>query len=164
MYKKILLIHNPVSGTIYNKVKYNAVIKNLKKKYKINIRNTTNTVGADEILRKEQEDYDYIFLCGGDGTLNQAITSLSNNEEKKKPIIYIPFGTTNDFGKSLKLYRSKLTKEIGNYKIKKFDTGIINNKEYFNYIVATGVFTKSSYTTKKKLKKFLEDLHILQMA
>lgn len=149
MCKKILIIRNPVSGTIYNRFKFNKFIKQLESKYKINIKNTTNTIGADDIIRNEQKDYDLVSVCGGDGTLNQVVTEFSKNETKKTPIIYIPFGTTNDFGKSLKVQKNKKDEYIK----KECDTGLINKKQYFNYIVATGLFTRSSYETSRKAKR-----------
>lgn len=148
MSKKILVIQNPVSGTIYNRFKFSKTIKKMKEKYDLHIKTTTDTLGADEIIRKEKEEYDFILVCGGDGTLNQVVTEISNNEEKKKPIIYIPLGTTNDFGKSLKVNKSTLTESV-----KECDTGIVNKKRFFNYIAATGLFTRSSYETSRTAKR-----------
>ena len=156
MKKKILIIQNPVSGTIKNKFSFDIMIEKLKKRnYTFNIKNTTSTVGADRIIREEEKSYDLIFVCGGDGTLNQAVTELSNNEKKKKPIIYMPLGTTNDFGKSLRLNRNKsiFIENKGGYIKEKCDTGVINQEKFFNYIVAAGLFTKCSYNTNRKAKR-----------
>lgn len=156
MSKKILVIQNPVSGAIQNKFNFEIMMGKLrKKKYKLTIKTTTSTEGADEILRKEKELYDLIFVCGGDGTLNQVVTEFSNNEKIKKPIIYMPLGTTNDFGKSLKIRKDKsiVIEDSEKYFKKKCDTGIVNKKQFFNYIAAAGLFTKSSYKTNRMAKR-----------
>lgn len=60
-------------------------------------------------------------------------------------------GTTNDFGRNLKITKKKHSSE----KSERFDTGKINNEYFFNYIAATGVFTRTSYNTSRASKKLL---------
>ena len=158
MAKKILVIQNPVSGTIQNKMNFDFVMNKLKKKrkYDLTIKSTTSTEGADGIIRKTSENYDFIFVCGGDGTLNQVITEVSTDTDKKKPIIYMPLGTTNDFARSLKTKKRKRKNKKNNVlelSREQCDTGRINNKYYFNYIAAMGLFTKTSYSTNRTAKR-----------
>lgn len=150
--KRVLLIHNPSSGTFKNKTRYKSILRKLNQYDCIfDIKTTTNKNGAEEIINNEKEKYDYLCICGGDGTLNQTVSALSKNPEKKAPIIYSPFGTTNDFAKSIKIEKLKSKKVLhGN---KKTDTGEINGNNYFNYIVAAGLFTETSYNTSRKAKR-----------
>lgn len=66
---------------------------------------------------------------------------------------FIPMGTTNDFGHSLKVPFDKLavSKNLNNYKVKEIDMGTIDDKP-FNYVVSMGLFSKSSYKTSRKWK------------
>lgn len=155
MIQKILVIENPVSGKRKNKINFKKMIKKLKNnKYEIYLKNTTDKIGADQIIKNQKESYDAIFVCGGDGTLNQVITEISINSSKKRPIIYMPLGTTNDFAKSLKIKKNKI-KFINEseYEIKQCDTGKVNENQFFNYIAACGVFTRTSYSTSIKAKR-----------
>ena len=50
------------------------------------------------------EQYDALFVAGGDGTLNIAIRALLETGSPSLPIVgVVPFGTGNDFVKSLGL-------------------------------------------------------------
>ena len=156
MAKKILVIQNPVSGTIQNKMNFDIMINKLKRKrkYDLTIKNTTSTEGADEIIKKSTEKYDFIFVCGGDGTLNQVITEVSTDSTKKRPIIYMPLGTTNDFARSLKTKkRKKRKKNLMELSREQCDTGKINDKYFFNYIAATRTFYKNIIQYKQNSKK-----------
>lgn len=152
MRRKILVIQNPVSGTIQNKMNFDRIINKLRKrkKYDLTIKATTSKEGADDIIKKENELYDIIFVCGGDGTLNQVITEVSTEQEKNKPIMYLPLGTTNDFARSLRIAKKNNKNMV---KRKKCDTGKVNKSQYFNYIAAAGLFTKASYSTSRLAKK-----------
>lgn len=90
MEKKVLIIRNPVSGTFRNKLRFNKIVRTFKrKKYDLEIRTTKASKGADEIIREENFPYDFVCVCGGDGTLNQVITGFSNSPEKRCPIYYV---------------------------------------------------------------------------
>ena len=68
---------------------------------------------------------------------------------------FIPLGTTNDFAKSLHVSRRKIldfAKNFDKYIPYNTDVGLINNNNVFVYIVAFGIFCKSSYKTDYKLK------------
>ena len=84
-----------------------------------------------------------ILICGGDGTLNQAIQEVEY-ENLKVPIGYIPTGTTNDFAHSINISFDKLhiSKNINKYCSRKIDLGMINDR-VFNYVVAFGLFSES---------------------
>ncbi len=51
------------------------------------------------IVRRAAE-FDMIVCSGGDGTLDEVVTGLMNSGEKK-PVGYIPAGSTNDFANSI---------------------------------------------------------------
>lgn len=66
--------------------------------YEIEINNESNS--TEEILKKYKKTRNIIFSIGGDGTLNRVVNCLVGT---KNVIGVIPYGTGNDFYKSMKL-------------------------------------------------------------
>jgi diacylglycerol kinase family enzyme len=58
-------------------------------------------------LRENGFRFELLVLCGGDGTLNEAINGLMNLIDKPK-LLYIPSGTVNDVSKALKLNKKDI--------------------------------------------------------
>ena len=149
---KILLIVNPKAGKA--NIRYiPKVKKNLEKlNYDVQLIYTTYQKNATHIINNYKDDYNILIICGGDGTLNEAIQGIYNLK-KDIPIGYIPIGTTNDFCKSLNVSFDKenISTQIKKYKIKKVDLGIFN-KKIFVYSVTFGIFSKTSYETSSKIK------------
>ncbi len=153
---KCLFIYNPQSG----KGKINKKIKYIQKRlydagYVVEIYATK--APKDATIRAEKacdEGIELLIVAGGDGTLNEAITGIAKKEHRPK-IGYIPSGTTNDVAKNLRISKSvkKALNVIIDNNIKKTDIGMIND-DYFFYVSAVGVYTRISYTTPFKLKKF----------
>ena len=78
---------------------------------------------------------------------------------RKKPIGYIPAGSTNDFANSLHIPKNmKQSAEVA-VKGEPFacDVGAFNDN-FFVYIAAFGLFTDVSYETKQELKNVLGHL------
>lgn len=88
------------------------------------------------------EGFDRLVICGGDGTLNNA---LNNIKGQNVEVFYYPCGTLNEFSKTIK--------QKGHCVIN--DAGIINSR-IFSYVAATGTFTPLGYVVKEKLKKRLK--------
>lgn len=151
---KILIIVNPASGRKEIKNYIPQITENFEmSNFQPTIKYTSIKNDATNIIKKCEEDYDVILICGGDGTLNQAIQGVYETN-KETCVGFIPMGTTNDFAKSLNISFDKLhiSENINNYRSKKIDTGIINDG-VFNYVVAFGIFAKASYSTSRKLKQ-----------
>jgi YegS/Rv2252/BmrU family lipid kinase len=79
--------------------------------------------------------------------------------EKRRPVGYIPAGSTNDFGGSLGLPRNMKQAAVCLTKDQPFlcDMGAFN-ENYFVYIAAFGAFTDVSYQTKQEIKNVLGHL------
>lgn len=156
---KSIFVYNPESGksSIVKLKEY--VLKKLGKKYgEIDCVATTHSGHAKELAKDAIGKYDYFFIAGGDGTLNEVINGFGSSEEK--PIIgYIPCGTVNDIARSLGISRN-IKRAVKNLlKGKPFEHDIFRlNRRYGIYVCCTGLFTKSSYDTdrynKKKYGKF----------
>jgi len=151
---KSIFVYNPQSGTGKLKKHKDFIINKLSEKYgEIDVVETTYAGHACELAKNSIGNYDYFFVSGGDGTLNEVINGMG--EAENKPIVgYIPSGTVNDIARSLGI--SKNIKKAVNNLLQgepfAHDIFKVNNK-YGIYVCCTGLFTKSSYDTKREDKK-----------
>ena len=153
MRQRILMIVNPKAGRAKIKKYVNDIRSNLEKsEYKIDLKHTTVENSATDIIKNYKKDFDILVVCGGDGTLNQAVQAL-NDIDKDVQIGYIPTGTTNDFARSLGVAFNKLelSNNMAKYTTERVDLGKFNNR-VFNYVVSSGIFSKTSYSTSTKAK------------
>lgn len=82
--------------------------------------------------------YERIVVCGGDGTLNGILNSKMRDDVE---IIYMPYGTLNEFYK-------------GGIKDNHFLKDIcFANDLYFSYVMAAGIFTPIGYCVNDKEKR-----------
>lgn len=156
MEKSLLLIINPNSGKGNIDKKIDKIVRNFEKMgYMINkIYTKENDLILDSI-KEELMKMELIVSCGGDGTLNEIVNAIVKLNLKVK-LSFIPFGTMNDYAKTLEISRKKLESIESDDDIKIFSIDIGRfNKKYFNYVAACGAFTKVSYQTPQKLKKIL---------
>ena len=156
MAKKILFIVNLRSGkgTIKN---YLADILDImiKAGYEVTVYTTQCQGDAIQKTIDETANFDRIICSGGDGTLDEVVSGMMQLEERK-PIGYIPAGSTNDFGNSIGIDKDMLTAARISISDKLFpcDVGLFNS-ESFVYVAAFGLFTEVSYSTSQDLKNVL---------
>ncbi len=152
--QKVLLIVNPKAGKAKSKKYIENILINLRNLgYKVDLEITTIERNAQKIIEEHKlEDDEILIIWGGDGTLNETLRGLQSSEQNAK-IAFIPKGTTNDFGHSLRVPFDGLavSKNINNYIKKEIDMGTIDDLP-FNYVVSFGLFSKASYQTSRKWK------------
>lgn len=153
MKKEILIIVNPDAG----KGKVNKYIPeicdNLEKQgYELEVIYTSDNNDGEKIIQNYIRYIDAVIVCGGDGTLSKVINGVIKSY-KKIDVTFVPFGTVNDFYRTVKLPKNKykLSKNISNYKAIDIDIGKFNDK-YFYYIAAFGMCTDISYLTSQEEK------------
>ncbi len=153
MKKEILIIVNPCSG----KGKVNKYIPqicdNLEKQgYELEVIYTSPNNNGEQIIENYIRYIDAVVVCGGDGTLNEVINGIIKCH-KKIDVSFVPFGTTNDFARTVKVPRNKysLSKKLSKYKQIDIDVGKFEER-YFYYVAAFGLCTNVSYKTKQKEK------------
>lgn len=153
---KSVFIYNPESGKGKIQKYEDYILSKLRSKYgEVECIKTKYQGHAYNIAKSLSEEYSYLFVSGGDGTLNEIVNGLENNPHK--PVVgYIPSGTVNDIARSLGISRNikKAVQTILDGFIIEHDTFKVNDR-YGIYVCASGLFTKSSYDTERyKKKKF----------
>lgn len=154
--KKLIFIYNPKAGK--GQIRGNLLdILDIfvGAGYEVNVRPTQYAGEAVKLAARKTGKYDLVVCCGGDGTLDEVVTGIMKSG-RKKPIGYIPAGSTNDFANSLHIPKNmKQSAEVA-IKGEPFacDVGAFNDN-FFVYIAAFGLFTEVSYETKQELKNVL---------
>ncbi len=150
---KLMMIVNPHSGRTKHNI-FAGKIADMFAKNNVEVAAyfTSPDYKADYLVSEHGKDYDIIGVCGGDGTISEAITGIMNSG-LDKPLGCIPMGTTNDLARSLGLATDvdKAAKIIATGVPYSFDIGSFND-EYFVYIASFGAFTEVSYATPQKAK------------
>lgn len=158
MKKRLLFIYNPNAGKAKLKGRLCDVIRIFSENgYEVIAAPTQKRKDATEIAYEyaKENRCDRIVCSGGDGTLNEVVTGVKR-AGSGIPVGYIPAGTTNDFGYSLKIPKDML--EAAEFAAQKdfvpSDVGDING-ECFVYTAAFGLFTDVSYDTPQNIKNVL---------
>ena len=154
--KQLLLILNPVAGG-KKAAKYLSEIISVfnRADFDVHVYVTDKQGDATKAVEKWGAGVDQIVCCGGDGTLNEAISGVIRSG-LSIPIGYIPAGSTNDFAGSLGLSGDVVTaaRQIVNGVPRTYDIGKFEDR-YFSYVASFGAFTKTSYTTPQNVKNAL---------
>ena len=157
MTKKLLLIVNPCSGRAKMRTELLRVVEILSDGgYTVTVYPTKARGDATDFVCTLQEDeYDRIVVCGGDGTLNEVITGLMKSG-LHITLGYIPSGTLNEWSSGLGIARSipKAAEDITAGKKIQLDIGRFGGK-YFFYTASFGAFTDASYSAPQDIKNVL---------
>lgn len=155
--KKLLLIVNPYSGRakmrgellrvteIFSRAGFDVTVYPTKARGDATVR----------ISQVNQDEYDRIVVCGGDGTLNEAITGLMQSEIKCR-VGYIPCGTLNEWSSGLNISRNiaAAARDATSNREITLDLGKFGDK-YFTYTASFGAFTEASYSAPQDVKNVL---------
>jgi YegS/Rv2252/BmrU family lipid kinase len=154
--EKVLFIFNPRSGKGQIRNSLPEILDTgVKAGYDLLVHTTQSRGDAQEVVRERAKEFDRIVCSGGDGTLDEVVTGMMKSGERK-PIGYIPAGSTNDYGNSLGIDKDmvRAAKIAFNGKPYSVDVGSFNDN-YFVYVAAFGLFTEVSYQTSQDLKNMI---------
>lgn len=158
--KRLLFIYNPHAGKELLKPKLSDIIDIFVKAGYDVVAYPTQAYrdGYRKVMAYEKDAYDLVVCSGGDGTIDEVVTGMMERKERR-PIGYIPTGTTNDFANSLHIPKGllKAADNAVNGAIFPCDVGRFND-DFFVYIAAFGLFTDVSYQTKQEVKNVLGHL------
>lgn len=153
---KLLFVYNPHSGVGKVKSQLSDILEIMVRAgYEVTVHPTQARGDAAKLVEACALAYDRVVCCGGDGTLDEAVTGLMKNGGGV-PLGYIPAGSTNDFAASLGLPKDmKRAAQIAvGAACFPCDVGCFGD-DYFVYIAAFGLFTDVSYQTRQELKNIL---------
>ncbi len=153
---KSVFIFNPESGNGKIKKYQDYIVSSISKKYgEITCVETDHAGHAYDYLKQNAGFFDYVFVAGGDGTLNEAVSGIMDSGACPT-IGYIPTGTCNDVAHSLGISKNikKAVKTLIEGTPSSHDIFSVNNK-YGIYVCCAGLFSKSSYSTERRKKRFL---------
>lgn len=152
--ERLLLMVNPHAGKGTLQSQFLLLVDHfVKNGYDVTVRTTQRPGELPEIIRNSADDYDLLAACGGDGTLNEAVTGIMRYSPDSL-FGYIPAGTVNDFAFSLHLPRNNILEAaeiITNGSVFHCDIGTFDRR-YFTYVAAFGAFTDVSYSTPQDFK------------
>jgi len=158
--KKARIIYNPTSGRESFKKELPNVLERLEiAGYETSAHATTSEGDATEAAEiAVKREFDLIVAAGGDGTINEVINGMAEQEHRPKLGI-IPTGTTNDFARALHIPRDfdKAVDVIVNGSSKLLDIGKVND-QYFMNIAGGGKLTELTYDVPSKLKTMIGQL------
>ncbi len=157
MSKRLLFVYNAKSGKARIRTRLADIIDIfIKEGYRVESYQTQCPMDASKKIAECGDEFDLIVCSGGDGTLNEVASGVMKLHNK--PVIgYIPSGSTNDFGKSIGLYKDmvKSAKVAVSGTPISVDIGQFNEDRHFVYIAAFGIFTDVSYQTPQNMKNVL---------
>lgn len=130
---QLLFIINPIAG-IQNKIRLPELIRSSisRKKFEVNIEFTKHAGHAKTLSKQAvEEGYQAVCIVGGDGSVNEAASSLVGTSTA---LGIIPGGSGNGLALALKISTNKriALNNINQFKIKTIDVGIANNKYFFS--------------------------------
>ncbi|EUJ42509.1 diacylglycerol kinase [Listeria riparia] len=161
MQKRARVIYNPTSGREIIKKNLADVLNILENAGYVTSSHATTPEENDaknEARKAVENRYDLVVAAGGDGTINEVINGIAEQEYRPK-IGIIPTGTTNDFARALKIPRDviKATEIIANGESIAMDIGKANDT-YFINIGGGGRITELTYDVPSRLKTMLGQL------
>lgn len=133
MKEKAVLLLNPIAGK--RKKLKETILQILQQKYDLEVLKTRGKKETNQFLFKLSPDY--VFVAGGDGTVNSILPFLSTSNVEMG---LIPFGSGNGLARNLKvpLDPEKAARKLLNPKRIKVDLGIINDEIYFINVAGVG--------------------------
>jgi diacylglycerol kinase (ATP) len=158
--KRARIIYNPTSGREAFKKELPEVLRRFEEAGYETSAHATKCEGDAINAAKIAVDrkFDLIIAAGGDGTINEVIHGMAEQEYRPQLAI-IPVGTTNDFARALGIPREiqKAVSVILEHHIRKLDIGKVND-HYFMNIAGGGKLTELTYEVPSKLKTMLGQL------
>ncbi len=155
--KKVLLIVNPVAGKLRLRSELFDIVEVFcNNDYMVTTAITQYRGHGRELAANAYKDgYDLVVCCGGDGTLNEAMSGLLEKGDRSPiPLGYIPAGSTNDFADTLGIPAIPSAAAVNICKSDRvgIDVGKFNEERSFSYIATFGAFSAASYSAPQELK------------
>lgn len=143
--QKALLVVNPSSGGEQAKEYEQLAHEKLKTMFdEVSVLHTNKAGDAKNFAREATiEGYNSVFVMGGDGTVNEGISGIAEQEHRPN-FGFIPLGTVNDLARALEipLEPEEAIENLSIDSFKSLDIGKIN-EDYFMNVVAIGTIPEA---------------------
>lgn len=154
--KKVAFLINPTSGTSGKRRQGKEMMSELSghKKEGLSLYETKSPEEMLEVTRHlAEKNYDAVFGCGGDGTLNLISSQLLGTDTA---LGIIPLGSGNGYARHLHIPMQweKALKLVDEHRITLRDTGLFNGLHFLN-IAGIGYAAKISHEFKKEVNRGL---------
>ncbi|WP_218653747.1 diacylglycerol/lipid kinase family protein [Streptococcus pluranimalium] len=138
--KKALLVVNPSAGGEKAQEFQKAAVEKLESYFdEVEVKETKKGGDARDFARAAAQDkLDSVFVMGGDGTVNEGISGLAEQDYRPK-FGFFPLGTVNDLARALNMpiNPKEAIEALDFEQTKSLDIGKINDR-YFMNVVAVG--------------------------
>lgn len=171
MYNKGLIIYNGNAGSV-DLNQLGPVLAALSSELsELNVRRTTEPGEAQQLCTDLGEQYDVLYILGGDGTVHECINGLAGLDQP--PVIgVLPGGTCNDFSRSLWMPQQlqRAAEVLNERRTRTLDIGTVNDSFFTNFY-GVGLIAETSQNinpdikgTFGKLSYFLSTLQTVRTA
>ncbi|MBV1883262.1 MAG: YegS/Rv2252/BmrU family lipid kinase [Pseudomonadales bacterium] len=162
--KKILVIQNPVAGAKKIDFVQNVIDELTLLGATVDIYKTKAANDATDYLKTINNEFDLIAIAGGDGTVNEAINGLIDNDT---PIGLIPTGTTNVMAKELGVPKTpkKIAATLMEGKLSDFYLSRLNGRRFAMFVGCgfdAWVVKNVNLDTKKRFGKLAYFISMVQ--
>lgn len=162
----MLAVINPISR--HGKAKEDSLraIPALKERFSVDVVFSEGK-GHIKQLVASSKGYDVILICGGDGSVHEAVNGAMEIEGEKPALAYLPVGSGNDSARScgIPFNLKKAVRVINQFKTAKIDVGQMNGVYYSNSLgigidglVAKKAFELRNRTSLKGVPLYLKAL------
>ncbi|ANF94677.1 diacylglycerol/lipid kinase family protein [Paenibacillus bovis] len=152
MYTKGLFIYNGNAGSV-DSTQVGDVLGILSAELpELNVRRTSEPGEAERICREEAEQYDVLYILGGDGTVHECVNGLAALESP--PVIgVLPGGTCNDFSRTLWMPQQlpRAAEVLNERRTRTLDIGTANG-HYFTNFYGIGLISETSQNINSDIK------------
>lgn len=167
----MLAIVNPVSRHGKGKEEAYEVLNYLKSFFHIEVIES-EAKGHIKKIAFESEGFDIFLVCGGDGSVHEAVNGVMERKDEKPVLAYLPVGSGNDSARAcgIPFNLKKAVKVISEFKTATIDVGKMNDIYYSNSLgigldglVARKAFDLRNKTKLKGVPLYLKSLyHVLK--
>ncbi len=157
--KRLLFFVNPNAGHTEIRTSLMDVLQIFSQGgYEVTVHMTSGPRDLTRQILTRGSQFDLVVCCGGDGTLNEAVSGLmALPADRRPPLGYIPGGTVNDVASTLGLSKEPVAAAHGIVDGHPFplDIGSFGGDRFFTYVAAFGIFTGIAYRTPQEDKRVL---------
>lgn len=153
---RVAVVYNPNATGFDNNV-LNRACRVFSKYGSVRIYTSTKPGETVDLVKKANDECDYIVTLGGDGTMGEAYLALGSVVQKAL-YSHISVGTANDTADNLGLYKGKKIESIDLFEsednlVEKDVDMLKAGSVPFAYVSCCGTFTNFTYETPKSLKQ-----------